>query len=300
MGLLGMGGNPYLPSCRMVPPHAVDTKQPTAVLKVVKEAFAGIGAQASFPLLERLFEDVTGMFAGRYAGYRGIDMKYHDYEHTMQATVCLVHLLQGRSRTFDRPVLLARDWELAVMAVLLHDSGYLKRNDDPEGTGAKYTFVHERRSCDFCREYLPRMGVTASEIEDICAAIICTGPRSRISQVTFHRDEARQIAFILVTADYLAQMSAADYLDKLPALYREFVEAFDFERVPEEKRPYHSLRELLEKSPAFWNNYVRPMLDFEAGGVHRYLTTAGQPNPYLQAVEANLAELQRRLQAGAG
>ncbi len=284
----------------MVPPHAVDTKQPAAVLKAVKEAFAGIGAQSSFPLLERLFEDVTGMFEGHYPGYRAIDMKYHDYEHTMQATICLIHLLQGRSRTFDKPVLLARDWELAVMAVLLHDSGYLKKTDDLEGTGAKYTFVHERRSCDFSREYLPRMGVTASEIEDICAAIICTGPRSKISQVSFHRDEARQMAFILVTADYLAQMSAADYLDKLPVLYKEFVEAFDFEQIPPEKRPYHSLQQLLEKSTGFWTNYVRPMLDFEAGGVHRYLTTAGQPNPYLQAVEANLAELQRRLQAGAG
>jgi hypothetical protein len=218
----------------------------------------------------------------------------------MQATVCLIHLLQGRSRTFDRPVLLARDWELAVMAVLLHDSGYLKKTDDLQGTGAKYTFVHERRSCDFSREYLPRMGVTASEIEDICAAIICTGPRSKISQVSFHRDEARQMAFLLVTADYLAQMSAADYLDKLPVLYKEFVEAFDFEQIPPEKRPYHSLQQLLEKSTGFWTNYVRPMLDFEAGGVHRYLTTAGQPNPYLQAVEANLAELQRRLQAGTG
>lgn len=284
----------------MVPPHAVDTKQPAAVLKAVKDAFAGIGAEASFPLLERLFDDVTGMFEGNYPGYQAIDMHYHDYEHTMQATVCLVHLLQGRSRTFDRPVLLARDWELAVMAVLLHDSGYLKKTDDLQGTGAKYTFVHERRSCDFAREYLPRMGVTASEIEDICAAIICTGPRSKISQVSFHRDEARQMAFILVTADYLAQMSAADYLDKLPVLYKEFVEAFDFEQIPPEKRPYHSLQQLLEKSSGFWTNYVRPMLDFEAGGVHRYLTTAGQPNPYLQAVEANLAELQRRLQAGAG
>ncbi len=284
----------------MVPPHAVDTKQPAAVLKAVKEAFAGIGAQASFPLLERLFDDVTGMFEGHYPGYQAIDMKYHDYEHTMQATICLIHLLQGRSRTFDRPVLLARDWELSVMAVLLHDSGYLKKTDDLEGTGAKYTFVHERRSCDFAREYLPRMGVTASEIEDICAAIICTGPRSKISQVSFHRDEARQMAFILVTADYLAQMSAADYLEKLPVLYKEFVEAFEFEQIPPEKRPYHSLQQLLEKSTGFWTNYVRPMLDFEAGGVHRYLTTAGQPNPYLQAVEANLAELQRRLQAGAG
>ena len=284
----------------MVPPHAVDTKHPAAVLKAVKAAFAGIGAEASYPLLERLFEDVTGMFAGHYAGYQAIDMHYHSYEHTLQATICLTHLLQGRSRTFDRPVLLARDWELAIMAVLLHDSGYLKKTDDRTGTGAKYTFVHERRSCDFSREYLPRMGVTASEIEDICAAIICTGPRSKISQVSFHRDETRQMAFILVTADYLAQMSAADYLEKLPSLYREFQEAFDFEQVPLEKRPYHSLQELLEKSSGFWSNYVRPMLDFEAGGVHRYLTTAGQPNPYLQAVEANLAELRRRLQAGAG
>lgn len=284
----------------MVPPHAVDTKQPSVVAQAVKDAFAGIGAQASFPLIDRLFEDVTGMFDGRYPGYRSIDMKYHDYEHTMQATVCLIHLLEGRSRTFDKPVLLARDWELAIMAVLIHDSGYLKKNDDLAGTGAKYTFIHERRSCDFVREYLPRMGVTASEIEDICAAIICTGPRSKISQVTFHRDEARQMAFLLVTADYLAQMSAADYLDKLPFLFREFQEAFDFEHVPPEKRPYHTLQQLLEKSPGFWTNYVRPMLDFEAGGVHRYLTTVGQPNPYLQAVEANLAELQRRLQSGMG
>jgi hypothetical protein len=284
----------------MVPPHAVDTKHPAVVAKAVKAAFAAIGAQASFPLLDRLFEDVTGMFEGEYPGYRGIDMKYHDYEHTMQATVCLIHLLEGRSKTFDRPVLLARDWELSVMAVLLHDSGYLKKTDDAAGTGAKYTFVHERRSCDFAREYLPRMGVTASEIEDICAAIICTGPRSKISQITFHRDEARQMAFLLVTADYLAQMSAADYLDKLPALFKEFQEAFDFEKVPLEKRPYHNLQQLLEKSTGFWTNYVRPMLDFEAGGVHRYLATAGQPNPYLQAVEANLAELNRRLQAGTG
>lgn len=284
----------------MVPPHTINTKSSAAVLKAVKAIFGDIGAEASFPLLDRLFEDVTGMFEGRYPGYQAIDMRYHDFEHTLQATVCLVHILEGRSRSADKPVLAPRDWELSVMAVLMHDSGYLKVTGDDEGTGAKYTFVHERRSCDFARQYLPRMGVTASEIEDICSAIICTGPQSKISQITFHREEARQMAFILVTADYLAQMSAADYVDKLPILFREFKEAYDFEQVPEAKRPYHSVRQLLEKSPAFWQNYVRPMLDFEAGGVHRYLSTAGQPNPYLQAVEANLTEVRRRLQTGTG
>jgi hypothetical protein len=211
-----------------------------------------------------------------------------------------VHILQGRSRTTDRPVITARTWELGVMGALLHDTGYLKANGDMDGTGAKYTFVHERRSCDFARDYLPRMGVTATEVEDICAAIICTGPRSKISQIAFRTEEGRHMAFALLTADYLAQMSAPDYVEKLPALFKEFLEAFEFEQVPMEKRPYHNLRQLLEKTPGFWSNLVRPMLDFEAGGVYRYLTTAGQPNPYLQAVEANMAEVQRRLQAGEG
>jgi hypothetical protein len=282
----------------MVPPHSIDTKNPAAVVLAVKDAFAGIGAQSSFPLIDRLFADVQGMFAGEYAGYQAIDMHYHDYEHTLQATWCLVAILQGRSRTPDKPVLTQRDWELAVMSALLHDTGYLRPNSDKNGSGAKYTFVHERRSCDFARDYLPRMGVTATEIEDICSAIICTGPRSKISQITFRSEQGRQFAFILVTADYLAQMSAPDYVDKLAALYREFEEAFSFEHLSSEKRPYHSLKEMMEQTPAFWKNYVRPMLDFEAGGVHRYLTTAGQTNPYLQAVEDNIIEVQRRLQAG--
>lgn len=282
----------------MVPPHAVNTKSTACVVQAVKDAFAEIGAQASFPLIERLFDDVEGMFHGRYAGYQAIDMNYHNFEHTLQAALCLVHILQGRSRTPDKPVMTVRDWELGVMAALLHDTGYLKANGDLEGTGAKYTFVHERRSCDFAREYLPRMGATATEIDDICSAIICTGPRSKISQVAFRSDQGRHFAFVMVTADYLAQMSAPDYLDKLPALFREFQEAFDFERIPPEKRPYHSLRELMEKTPGFWTGFVRPMLDFEAGGVYRYLTTAGQTNPYMQAVDDNIAEIKRRLDAG--
>lgn len=282
----------------MVPPHAVNTKSTAAVAQAVREAFGGIGASGSFPLIDRLFADVQDMFDGRYAGYSGIDMTYHNFEHTLQATLCLVHLLEGRSRTADRPVLTARDWELGVMAALLHDCGYLKTSSDSEGTGAKYTFVHERRSCEFARDYLPRMGATATEIDDICSAIICTGPRNKISQVSFRSEQGRHFAFVLVTADYLAQMSAPDYVEKLPALYREFQEAFDFEGMPSEKRPYHSYRELLEKTPGFWINYVRPMLDFEAGGVHRYLTTAGQTNPYLQAVDDNIAEIRRLLDAG--
>ncbi len=281
-------------------PHAIDTKSPAAVAAAVKNAFATISAQASYPLLDRLFADVTNMFNGRYPGYLSIDMRYHDYEHTLQATVCLIQILEGRHRSGDKPVLTARDWELAVIAVLLHDTGYLKHADDREGTGAKYTMIHESRSCDFARHYLPPLGIKPAEIEDVCAAISCTGPQNKISQMAFSRENARIITFILVTADYLGQMSASDYVEELPSLFGEFKEAFEFEHVPEQKRSYHAIGELLEKTPRFWENYVRPLLDFEAGGVHRYLTTAGQPNPYLQAVEANISEVRRLVQERAG
>ena len=53
-------------------------------------------------------------------------------------------------------------------------------------------------SCDFARDYLPRMGVTATEVEDICASIICTGPRSKISQIAFRTEEGRHMAFALL------------------------------------------------------------------------------------------------------
>lgn len=275
--------------------HAIDTTSPVAVAEAVKEAFAGMGAESSFLLLDQLFGDVTRVFRGDDEGYQAIDMEYHDFEHTLQATLCLTHLLQGRSRTPDQPVLSVRDWELAVMSALLHDTGFLKEVGDDSGTGAKYTFVHEVRSCDFARKYLPSLGATTPEIEDVCSAIICTGPRSKISQVSFRREEARQMACLLVTADYLAQMSAADYLDKLPKLFQEFEEAFEIARIPIENRPYKDFQELLEKSPGFWYHYVQPLLENEACGVCHYLAVGNQRNCYLDAVEANMLKLQTQL-----
>ena len=279
----------------MVLPHAFDTKNPTAVAKAVKAIFVVAGRGESCPLIDRAIEDVAEMFKGNYSGYQAIDMEYHDLDHTFQVTICMAHLLKGRREAGKKPVLGIREWELAVVAALLHDTGFLKETGDNSGTGAKYTFIHEQRSCAFTRQYLPSLGVSPSEIEDICAAMMCTGPRNRIGNVTFQREEAREIALLLVTADYLAQMSAGDYLEKLPLLYREFVESFEREGIPPEKRPYQSLEQLLEMTPGFWEKFVLPLLDGEAEGVYRYLSPEGTPNPYIEAVVGNLEELDRRL-----
>ncbi len=279
----------------MVAPHAIDTTSPDAVAEAVKSAFAAVGAEDSQPFLDSLFDGVTSVFEGRYPGYQPIDMLYHDYEHTLQVALCLTHMLEGRRSEGASPVFQPRDWELAVISALLHDTGFLKKTGDDDGSGAKYTFVHERRSCDFARAYLPGHGITGPEIEDICSAIMCTGPRNDIRKAAFQREEARQIALVLVTADYLAQMSASNYLEKLPHLYQEFEEAFELSGTPPEKRPYNSLEQLLEMTPGFWRGYVSPLLENEACGAYRYLSANSDRNPYLDAVEANLAELERRL-----
>lgn len=280
----------------MVPPHAIDTKDPTAVAAATKELFSVAGWQGDFTLIERAFTDVARMFRGDFPGYQAIDMEYHDLDHTLQVTLCMAHLLKGRSESFAKPALKSRDWELAIISALLHDTGFLKEFGDDCGTGAKYTFEHEKRSCAFAQKYLPELGVTLAEIEDICAAVMCTGPRNRIDGATFEREEAGKIALLLVTADYLAQMSAPDYLEKLPKLYLEFVESFEREGIALEDRPYQSIDQLRAMTPGFWRKFVLPLLDDEAKGVYKYLSANGAPNPYLEAVEANLAELERQME----
>jgi len=282
----------------MVKPHVINTEQPDEVAEAVKAVFERFWGEKSFPLLDRVFADVSGMFEGRHPGYQAIDMEYHDFEHTLQATVCQAFLLEGRALSYDKPTLDVRHWELSVIAVLLHDTGFLKRTGDNKGSGAKYTFIHELRSCEFARAYLPQVGLTSVEIDDVCSAIMCTGPRSKIDDAVFRCEEVCVMAYMLVTADYLAQMSAGDYLEKLPRLYAEFEESFAFNRIPPDERPYNSLRQLLEMTPGFWAGYVLPVLNDKVGGVYRYLSPNGQPNPYIIAAEANVAELMRRLEAG--
>lgn len=277
----------------MAPPHGINTKDPAAVADAVRRVFADLGAQDSWPLIDRVFTDVTRMFWGHYPGFRAIDMRYHDFEHTLQATVCLVHIMEGRHHAGAQPALTRRDMELGLIAAMMHDSGYLKSTDDAEGTGAKYTLVHVQRSCEFARSYLPPLGLKPEEIEDITQAIGCTGPVNKFNVVPFRRPEARILACILVTADYLAQMAAADYVDELPALFYEFTEAYDHEKLPPEKRFFKTERQLLEKTPDFWEKYVRPMLANDAGSVYRFLDRPDGSNPYFDSVEANIAEIRR-------
>jgi hypothetical protein len=263
------------------------------VADFVQQKFVELFGQGSSPWIQRVSEDVAAMFDGGHPDYAPIDLHYHNYEHTLQATVCLVLILEGRERAGVVPRLSPRQFELAVAAILLHDSGYLKLRSDRQGTGAKYTFIHEFRSSAYAASYLPTIGASIWEVDDVVSAISCTGPNSDIKRVGFNDVLARMVGCVVATADYLAQMAAPDYIGKLAHLFQEFEESHDFFGTPPAGRLFKSHRQLLANTPAFWTDQVRPKLDGDFEGVYHYLAEPypDGPNPYLDAIEANLAQV---------
>lgn len=251
---------------------------------------------ASLAWLEQIFRDITALFSGGHPDYLPADLRYHDLEHTLQATVCLVQLLEGRHGAGVEPRIDARQFELAVAAVLLHDAGYLKTRSDTAGTGAKYTFCHVLRSCAFVASYLPTLGANDYEIEAVLGAINCTGPTKEISRLYFRDPVERVIGCALATADYLGQMAAPDYPDELEILFHEFQESDDYIHLPPGRRAFKSAQDLIERTPMFWQKFVLRKLESDYQAMYRFLARPYPhgPNAYLEAVERNIAEIKRR------
>jgi hypothetical protein len=56
---------------------------------------------------------------------------------------------------------------------------------------------------------------------------------------------------------------------------------------------------MLQKTPVFWESYVRNKIEREFLGLYRCLNDPypDGPNPYLQRIESNIARLRRELAA---
>lgn len=282
----------------MYPP--VVTKDSTAVQVEVQAAYRSIFPDADPLFVPRVFVWAIDSFSGRYDNYAPIDARYHDFEHTMQGTLCMARLLRGRHEAGGQPPLTEPLFQLGIVAILLHDTGYLKQQNDRDGTGAKYTAVHVDRSAEFAARLLGEKGYSAKDICSVQNMIRCTGVDADLSAIPFQSDLEKLVGYALGTADLLGQMSAPDYVEKLPVLYSEFAEAAQHNT--NEKHViafFSSAEDLMTKTPAFWKNYVRPRLEHEFVGLYRFLNNPypDGPNSYVERVEANMERLRQRLPA---
>ena len=144
----------------------VDTSDITAVEGEVQSAYRFMFPKAGDEAVAKVFGWAQDCFEGNYPGYLPIDARYHDLEHTLQGTLCMVCILRGRQEADAQPLCSSRVFELGLLAILLHDTGYLKRKHDTQGTGAKYTLTHVHRSMDFAAQLL-RDYPTQTEILDL-------------------------------------------------------------------------------------------------------------------------------------
>lgn len=248
--------------------------------------------------LQGLCERIQELFAGKYPDYQACDTAFHDLAHTFHATVATVRLLDGHLKSGRPPKLGPRDFELTVAGILLHDTGFIKRVGDNDGTGAKYTLTHVDRSAEFAASFLPPLGVEPDEVRVVQLAIHCTGVNVDVSRLAFRDERERFIGCALGTGDIIGQMAAPDYPSRLPALYSEYVEAAKYSKLRDGGiASYKSAEDLMSRSRDFYESHVKRMLEAQWNGVHRALTHhfADRKNHYFTAIDHNLGQIDRQL-----
>lgn len=272
---------------------AIDFSTISDVRTLCKERLHHLFGAQDDSYIDEFMNAIEDLFAGRYSGYQAMDTAYHDITHTLQATLCLVELIHHRHLSEATPRIDANDFKRALIAVLFHDIGYLKTAEDIEGSGAKYTHLHEQRSCEFTGEFLAQKDWAADDIQFVQHLIESTGPGADFAGIQFQSEIERILGQAVCTADYVGQMSDPNYPERLEILFNEFAESYRHQQIPLEEWPFGNYEALLRSTPAFWEFFVQPKLNIECGGLWACLAhpLTGE-NHYMECIERNLAVIQ--------
>lgn len=243
--------------------------------------------------VRRAFALMGRAYDGRLPGYQRLQTLYHNHLHTLEVVMCAVRLLHGlhlSGRRFDGEVI-----DTALVAALLHDVGYLKRDDEGGGSGAQFTLDHVARGVVFARENLT--GLAPAFLDGVANSILITDHRLPVDRITFACADKELAAMVTGTADLVAQMANRVYLERLTLLFIEFKEAgisgFD------------DIDMLLEKTASF-HRVTKERLDGPLQDYSRYLPKHFEKaegvavNRYQEAIDKNLAYLESILHEARG
>jgi len=280
--------------------NTVQVSSPAAVRNAVHKLFSETFPGMSFDKLWLAFYDFERLFTGRYPGYAGCDTTYHDMQHTLDMTLAAARLIVGYERSVEpRDRLGASRAQMAVVTALFHDSGYIRHEvrDREFSNGAEFTLYHVSRSADFLRRYLPDLGM--SQDVGVSSMIVhFTGYELDLDEIEL--DDPRDIicGHLIGTADLIAQMADRCYLEKCrDQLYKEFVVggvAIENAKPGQYMVRYKSGKDLLRKTPTFYQQVTRDRLNSKFNRVYRYIEVlySGQ-NPYIDAIKHNIMHLVR-------
>jgi len=239
-----------------------------------------ISSDFNLAQVNHAFAMTCDLYNGYFPGYKSCNIEYHDLRHTTDTFLAMARLIHGA--VCDGEELNNRLIALALITALLHDSGYIQEDFDNEGTGAKHTTSHVRRSMDFLKRHGAHLELSDDEITAGRAMILCTDLAVDINSIEFPSDRVELFGKMLGTADLLAQMADRTYLEKLLFLYREFKWAG--------VGGYESEVDLLRKTVGFFD-YIGNRLETALGKTDRYMILHFdsrwniQKNLYHEAIE---------------
>lgn len=280
----------------------VRVSSPTAVRDAVQAIFQQAYAGSAFDILWMAFHDFERLFRGNFEDYFGCDTVYHDIQHTLDMTLAMARLLAGYEKVAPPADRLGQDRAvIGLIAALFHDSGYVRRRSETAVlNGAEFTGHHVSRSAEFLRSYLPRIGL--GDRADVAAQVVhFTGYEISLDDLELDDPKDSLMGHLLGTADLLAQMADRCYLEKCrDRLYAEFVLAGVATQPADTPRriQYASGIDLLRQTPGFFEHSVRDRLQKKFNSVYRYMEVSCEGrNPYFEAVEQNLAHLERVIES---
>jgi hypothetical protein len=282
--------------------NRVNVEDPAQVSQAVRELFGGRYPGADFTPLALAFSDFEALFEGRYPGYLACDTLYHDLRHTLDMSLATARLIDGHDRVCAPAERLgARRAMLGVVIALLHDSGYLRRSDEPlVPNGAVHTRVHVSRGAQLIARYLPRIGF-AEEAAVAARLVHFTGYEIEPEAIEVADPRDRTLGWIVGTADLIGQMSDRTYLEKCrDFLYQEFVwGGIARESLPDGRLlvRYVSPEDLMRKTPSFYDAVARERMQRKLGAVDRYAAAHFDgPSLYQAEIDRNMGFLREAIE----
>ncbi|VAW68508.1 hypothetical protein MNBD_GAMMA09-3153 [hydrothermal vent metagenome] len=278
--------------------NTIDVSDSQAVKNAVCDIYHSCYLGADSSIISQAFEDFENLFEGHYQGFNACDTYYHDKQHTLDVTLALARLIDGHERQSDRHHTFgAKLTSLAIIIMLFHDSGYIRKTDDQKHhNGAQYTPIHVSRSASFLHNYLHMVGM--SEFAEIAANMVhYTGYEIAPEHIKLADEKLHLLGYMIGTADLIAQMSDRCYLEKCrDRLFPEFELGGLTTRQSTRAQKivlFKSAEDLLVRTPAFYNIEVRNRLNNLFKQVYKYAEAHfGDNNLYLKYLNQNIQHLE--------
>jgi hypothetical protein len=227
------------------------------------------------------------------------DSLYHNVEHTIMVSLVGQAILRGK-HLMDGGIS-PRDWMHFTMALLCHDIGYVRgvcKADQPgeyatgiggqtvrlpdDGTDAVLTPYHVDRSKLFVHERFGKSLVDFLDAETISEQIEMT--RFPVPEDPKYK-ATDSFGGLLRAADFIGQLGDPGYLRKIPALFYEFEETGENERIG-----YKSPGHMRKNFTKFYWNVVVPFI----GDAIRYLNVTQEGRLWLASLYAHVHRVEHQ------